>query len=705
MLRGWLKAARDKVASVAFPANAGGFLRFLLPNTNIDFERHVGDGIGSNVFMSPILWIWRQAIESRMAVLTETADKEELDFQHELSKLLRNPNPFYSGAAMMLAILISWFTDGNVYLLKARDGSGAVRRLWYVPHWMVEPKCDESDPSSFISYYCYRPGGAAEHELLPSEVVHLKCGVDPRNVRKGFSHMKMLLREIFNDDESANFVAALLLNSGVPGLIISPKESSSAGSEDLKATRDYVQVMFGRSRRGTPLAIGAPTEIKEFGYDPNKMNLSGVRNVSEERICAGIGLPVAILGFGTGVEQTSVGATIIELHRIAWVGCIIPNQELIAEELTRSLREDFKLSDDQRISFDRDKVRALQEDRNKEAERLRGLVKDAVMMRSEARKLLRLEVTDEDEVYHLPLGVTLEGPGAPDPEPAPAAALGPDGKPLPAKPPRPGDPAPAANEPDPNSVEKPKAAGKRMSRQQVAILRAMDKIKERAGRGLERRMNEFFKTMGEAVEAAYLATRVKSSDDEIQVELVMGSIGVNKLRQEVRGIYATHYVGVFRETHATLAGMGLEVSGVDAAEMKILARGGTQAGLLDMTKDARGKALKILEQGRADGRNPEDIARDLAKAIPAGRFEDSRTRASLIARNETRVAQTESALAVYRGAAGIGEVMVIDGRLGETDDDCEAVNGQRVDFNTAEGLIADEHPNGTRDIVPVFGGA
>ena len=67
------------------------------------------------------------------------------------------------------------------------------------------------------------------------------------------------VREIFNDDEAANFVAALLLNSGVPGLIISPKDSTSASTEDLKATRDYVQVMFGRSRRGTPLAIGAPT--------------------------------------------------------------------------------------------------------------------------------------------------------------------------------------------------------------------------------------------------------------------------------------------------------------------------------------------------------------------------------------------------------------------------------------------------------------
>lgn len=696
----WFKAAADRIAKPAFPQNSNGLLRFMLPNTKIDFEQHVGDGQGSNVFMSPILWIWRQSLESRMAVLTETDDSEELDYGHDLAKLLRNPNPFYSGAAMMLGILVSWFTDGNAYLLKARDKTGAVRQLWYVPHWMIEPKSEISDDTDFISWYQYRPGGAAEHVIMPSEVVHLKCGVDPRNIRKGFAHMKMLMREIFNDDESANFVAALLLNSGVPGLIISPKESSSIGTEDLKATRDYIQVMFGRSKRGTPLAIGAPTEIKEFGFDPGKMNLDVIRNVSEERVCAGIGLPAAVVGFGSGLEQTTVGATLLELHRIGWTGCIIPNQELIAEELTRSLREDFELSDDQRIGYDRDKVRALQEDRNKEAERLTKLVAGALMMRSEARKRLRLEVTPQDEVYHLPLGVTLDGPGAPEIEPLPEVELDPEtGEPMPPKKPK------APKPKDPNAPEKPKTARRRMTRQQSAILRAMDQLKTRAHTSLKRRMLEFFEKYGEIVRDTYLASiRRKAAEDEVSVEVLFGSLNTGRLRQEVRGIYASHYVSVFRETTKILGGIGIDVAGTDLQEMNILAKGGTQAGLLDLTTEGKAKALKIIEEGRLAGEGPEEIARKLADAVPAGRFEDPRTRAELIARTESRVAQTESALAVYRTAAGIDEVMVIDGRLGPTDDDCEEVNGMITDFNTAEGLIAAEHPNGTRDIVPVFRG-
>lgn len=696
------KALRSLLATAVSHPKQWGWTRFLLPNTKIDFASHVGDGMGSNVIMAPIMWIWRASLEARIGVMTETEDNAKMDYTGELAKLLKNPNPFYSGPAMMLAILISWFTDGNVYLLKARDGSGAVRQLWYVPHWMVEPKADDGDMTDFISYYEYQPGGAVLSKVMPSEIVHLRHGVDPRNVRKGLSTMGILLREIFNDDESANFVAALLLNGGVPGVVISPKDGQGASTGDLQATKDYIKVMFGRSKRGEPLALGAPTEVKEFGYDPQKMNLSVVRNVSEERICATIGLPAAVVGFGSGMEQTAVGATLLELHRIAWVDCLIPNQDLLAGELTRALAEDFQLGDNEHVAFERDNVRALQDDRNKEAERLVKLVQGALMMRSEARKILHLDVQPEDEVYHLPLGVTLEGPGAPEPEPMPAVQLGPDGQPLPPK-----DPADAAEEPEEGAPEKPKAARRRMSKLQTSILRSMDKIKERAGRSLEQRMNHFFKEMGKAVAAAYLASTnkaVKAGEEEIAVEFLFGSMNVNKLRQEVRGIYGTHYVSVFRETTKVLADMGLDVMAVDMHELKLLSRGGSQAGLFDMTKSAREKAMKIIREGRAEGRNSDSIAKDLADAVPAGRFNDSETRARLIARTETQIAQTESALTVYRSATGIDQVMIIDGRLGDTDADCEEANGQVMNFQDAEGMLAAEHPNGTRDVVPVFNG-
>lgn len=674
MIRAYLKQLLTRILPdrVVFP-NQNAWLRMLLPNTKIDFEKHVGDGLGSNVFMAPILWIWRASLEARLGVLTQTKDGEDLTSDHELVDLLRNPNPHQSGSALLLGMFASWFTDGNAYLLKVRDGTGKVRQLWYCPHWLIDPEEDHQDPTVFISRYRYKPGGTEEVEIAVSEVVHLRHGVDPRNVRKGLSPMKILLREIFNDDEAANFVASLLLNGGVPGIVLSPRDPNSVSHESLKATKDYIKQQFGRSKRGEPLALGAPTDIKEFGYDPQKMNLDIVRNVSEERVCAVLAMPAAVVGFGSGMEQTKVGATLSELHRIAWVDCVIPNQELMAEELHRNLAADFRLKPNQRLAWDRDKVYALSEDRGKEASRLAELVAAAVMKRSEARRKLRLEVSPEDDVYHLPFSVTLEGPGAPPLLPETATAT--------------------------------KAARRRLDKRQSQILRSMDKIKAAHSKVLERRMVDFFSKLGDAARRAYLETGGKADQDELRVEAVFSSMNVPRFRQELRGVMGAHFVAVHRDTQRVLAGMGLGIGLGDEQELRVLARGGTQAGLVDLTTDARRKALEVIRAGREAGRGPEDVATDLAKVVPAGRFNDPRTRATLIARSETRVAQTESAMLAYRATDGVDSVMIIDARLpGETDEDCEEANGQVVDFQTAEAMIAAEHPNGTRDVVPIFGG-
>jgi len=680
VIRALLSKAASALVSMLHP-RSGGWLRWLLPNTKIDFGHYVGDGLGSNVLMAPILWIARAWLEARLGVLTETKDKEELDLQHPITHLLAEPNPFYSGAALWIALLISWYTDGNAYAIKLRNKAGQVKQLWYVPHWMIEPKEHETDQTIFIDRYEYSPGGGTPQVILaPQDVVHLRHGLDPRNVRKGLSMMKMLLREIFNDNESANFVAALLLNGGVPGVIISPKDAGASSPDALKETKEYVQDEFGGSNKGSPLVLGAPTEVKEFGYDPNKMNLDIVRNVSEERVCAMIGLPAAVVGFGSGMEQTKVGATLSELHRIAWIDCVIPNQDLMAQELTRSLREDFSLAKNQRLAWDRKSVRALEEDKNKAADRWAKLWNAGLVKRAVAKRGLGLEVEPGDDVYFTPIGGFLEGPDA-DPEPAP--------------------------EPDPPPAKEAKG----LDRRQARVLRAMDRVRRQHEKRLRNRLSDFFGKMGEAAAQAYLASEkaavaaaTPDPGDELRIETIFSSLNVPRLRGELRGIFGTHFVAVHNDTVGILAGMGIGVNLPDHVQLEVLSEGGTRADLVDLTEAARARAIEVVRAGREDGKGPVDIARELEEAIPAGRWSSSRIRAEVTARTETRFAQTNSALRAYESADGIDQVIMIDGRLGDTDEDCQRINGQPATFAEARRLIAEEHPNGTRDLVPAFSG-
>ena len=45
--------------------------------------------------------------------------------------------------------------------------------------------------------------------------------------------------------------------------------------------------------------------------------------------------------------------------------------------------------------------------------------------------------------------------------------------------------------------------------------------------------------------------------------------------------------------------------------------------------------------------------------------------------------------------------MVLDARAGDTDELCESLNGAVVTIDEAQQLAADEHPNGTRNVVPM----
>ncbi|MFK4985474.1 phage portal protein, partial [Klebsiella pneumoniae] len=86
----------------------------------------------------------------------------------------------------------------------------------------------------------------------------------------------------------------------------------------VEATKTWFKQAFGGDNRGGPLVMGAPTDVTPYGFNPQQMNMSEGRDVAEERVCACLGIPAAIVGFGAGLQQTKVGATMEELRKLAW---------------------------------------------------------------------------------------------------------------------------------------------------------------------------------------------------------------------------------------------------------------------------------------------------------------------------------------------------------------------------------------------------
>lgn len=370
-----------------------------LPRSAYPYGRDVRHGLDSNVIMSPVSWIMRTFTEAEPVVEQKEDDRWKEVEDHAVERLLKQPNNFYDGDALFKALTISYCLDGNGYLIKVRNDIGDVIELWYAPHWMMEPKFP-NDGSEFISHYEYTPGSGRKINYLPRDIVHFRFGLDPRNPRKGYSPLRPLLREIFTDEEASNFAAAVLRNQGFPGVVISPKEGTTQTKDQATDLKSKFTDHFGGDRRGQPFVATRPTDIETFGFNSQQIQLTGLRDVSEERVCAMLGLPAAVVGFGAGLQQVKVGATMRELVRLARVNVINPMGRTFGKTLTAQLLTDFVAAIRRwRVRFDMSDVSVFQEDETEREERILARVDGGVMTVANAQDSLGQEVDESQDVY------------------------------------------------------------------------------------------------------------------------------------------------------------------------------------------------------------------------------------------------------------------------------------------------------------------
>lgn len=400
--------------------NAGGWgsnQLSLLPRTKFDYQKEVGDALGSSVAMAPIKWVQRNFPSAPLEVLQRKSQGEpEAIDDHVLTQLIDRPNAYYPGSALWAGTLYSYITDGNSYWLKIRktranrqwysDVTGEVQELWYVPHWMIEPM-KTSGASAFITHYEYRPG-TQKFDVDPENVIHFRNGIDPRNPRKGLSMIYSELREIFTDDEAANFCATLLRNMGVPGMVVSPDPQAGNVTidkpDELKAV---LKASISGERRGEPIVSPIATRVQQFAIDQKGIDFGEMRNVPEERICAAIGIPPEVVGFGTGLQNTRVGATMTEKKKMAWENCMIPMQTAFGDTLQVQLLPEFEPQPQRfQVGFNYKGVQALQDNQKEKADWVAVLVKNSILRRDKAQAMMGLDVDPTCADYLVPIGMT-----------------------------------------------------------------------------------------------------------------------------------------------------------------------------------------------------------------------------------------------------------------------------------------------------------
>lgn len=394
----------------------GNWSYWINQRSRFDYAGAVGDGTQNSAVAACLGWISRTFPEAPVMVERRAGTEWEMIPDHPLVALLEQPNPYYSGAVLWAATLVSYHANGNAYWIKDRTAAQGVAGLWYAPHDLLEP-VSESD-TAFIEYYRYRVSGQ-EFRLDPADVIHFRNGIDPDNPRLGCSPLKTALREVFADDEAALFFGALMRNMGVPGIVISPASDQGMISPDeAEIVKAEMEQRTGGDNRGRPLVIGGSVKVERLAFTPEEMDLRELRRLPEERISAVLGIPAIVAGLGAGLDRSTF-ANYAEAREAAWEDNIIPTQRVIAADLTTQLLRDFDDSPALRVRFDNSEIRVLQPDENARTTRVIQQLQSGAITIAEARRDLGKDAGPEHEFYMVPTGYEVRAElEAPAPQPA-----------------------------------------------------------------------------------------------------------------------------------------------------------------------------------------------------------------------------------------------------------------------------------------------
>jgi HK97 family phage portal protein len=398
-LRGGLKAF-----SMAFSGRGSSLWSAFVGRTKYDYASAVGDGTGNSIVAATLGWIARNFPEAPVRIRKKDDDGEwsttDDPGANRMIDLLRRPNAYFSGVLLWMATIVDFWTHGNAVWLKVRGGpGGAVTELWWIPWGMIEPKWPQ-DGSQFLSHYEYKPNDRAIRVEV-EDVVHFRYGVDPDNMRIGKTPLTTILREVFTDDEAANFSASLLRNLGVPGVVISPADGETIiGDTDADALKANFRDRFGGDNRGEPLVTSGRVNVQVLSFSPQQMDLKALRRLPEERVSAVTGVPAIVAGLGAGLDRSTF-ANFSEAREAGWEENLIPTQRILSAQIDLQLTPDFVADPSLFLTdFDTTEVRVLQEDQNAIWTRAREAASAGLITLATYKQQIGLPVDEEtDRVY------------------------------------------------------------------------------------------------------------------------------------------------------------------------------------------------------------------------------------------------------------------------------------------------------------------
>lgn len=271
------------------------------------------------------------------------------DTKNPLNQLLKRPNPDQS--MYELKYNMSQFLDlaGSSFMTKVRAGvtKNLPRQIWVIPPQYIRIK-----PGSvrLIDYYEHTLK-VRENKIMSEDMIHIRMP-NPSSPYWGQPVLKAAAKATDIDREAGEFQKVSLQNRSLSD--ISVELPPTATPEQAQQVRDKLH-----ERNSGPANARKPIvstgKVTVLGQTAVEMDFVASRRAVWTEICAAYGMSLANLGMTEAVNLSNADA----MNKSLWENTIVPQLELIEEQLNHQLTPDF--GDNIRIRFDLSNVAALQE--------------------------------------------------------------------------------------------------------------------------------------------------------------------------------------------------------------------------------------------------------------------------------------------------------------------------------------------------------
>ena len=323
--------------------------------------------------------------------------------QHPLIDLLNRPNPLQSYSEFFNSLFGYVLLSGNAYILKVGGETGTPKELHQLRPDRINIK---GSGNAIPDKYEYVINGRIQNTYEVdqdsgfSEIKHVKLW-NPLDDYYGLSPMSAAAVEVDQFNMSSKHNVNLLNNGARPSgaVIFKPKDDAGfdvnlSESQRQQLLTDLNNRFSGTANAGRPMLLEGDFDWKEMGLSPKDMDFHALKNMATTDIALCFGVPSQLVG----VPDAQTYSNVAEARLALYEETIIPHLRKISSDLNEWLVPLF----DERLTleFDIDSIPALAERKKKTYENVTSAVREGIMTRNEARKIIGLDPIDgADDLY------------------------------------------------------------------------------------------------------------------------------------------------------------------------------------------------------------------------------------------------------------------------------------------------------------------